>query len=179
MRERAREFNHPRARQCTRTGLHAAQRARIIAAMRHFQSLAPSLVPSVAGALALMSAALPAAAATPIAGRYLTADGSGVIQVGPCGASVCGRLVTILKSKPGAAKTDVNNGDAALRQRPILGISILSGFTDKGKDWRGQIYDPRNGKTYKSIVTREGDGTLNVKGCIAFFCQTQRWTPAR
>ncbi len=132
-----------------------------------------------AALIASLFAALPAAAATPIAGRYVTADGSGVIQVGPCGGAVCGRLVTILKSTPGAAKTDVNNSDPALRSRPILGMPILSGFADRGKDWRGQIYDPRNGKTYKSIVVREGDGSLNVKGCIAFFCQTQRWTPAR
>ena len=46
-------------------------------------------------------------------------------------------------------------------------------------DWRGTIYDPRNGKTYKSIVSKNTDGTLAVKGCIAFFCQTQKWTPAR
>ncbi|MEH3036486.1 MAG: DUF2147 domain-containing protein [Sphingomonas adhaesiva] len=139
--------------------------------MRHI--LAPAAL------LAICLAALPASAATPIAGRYVTADGSGVIQVGPCGATVCGRLVTILKATPGAPKTDVNNSDPALRSRPVLGMPILSGFVDKGKDWRGQIYDPRNGKTYKSIVVREGDGSLTVKGCIAFFCQTQRWTPAR
>ena len=136
-----------------------------------------------AAALATLFAALPAAAAAPIAGRYLTEDGSGVIQVGPCGpgggAGTCGRLVTILKAKPNAPRTDVNNGNPALRTRPILGMPILTGFADAGKDWRGQIYDPRNGKTYKSIVTRERDGSLTVKGCIAFICKTQRWTPAR
>jgi uncharacterized protein (DUF2147 family) len=99
--------------------------------------------------------------------------------VGPCGGTVCGRLTQILKSQPGAPKTDVANSDPALRTRPILGMPILSGFVDKGNDWRGTIYDPRNGKTYKSIVSKNTDGTLAVKGCIAFFCQTQKWTPAR
>jgi len=125
-----------------------------------------------------LSLAVPALAATPIAGRYVTEDGSGVIEIGRCGATVCGKLVRILKSEPNAPKTDVNNSDAALRSRPILGIPILSGFTDAGKDWRGRIYDPRNGKTYKSIVSRNGDGTLKVQGCIAFLCQTQLWKPA-
>ncbi|MGJ3626125.1 DUF2147 domain-containing protein [Sphingomonas sp. MMS24-JH45] len=120
-----------------------------------------------------------ASAATPIAGRWLTADGSGVVTVAPCGGTVCGRLTEIVKATPGAAKTDVNNADAKLRNRPILGLPILSGFVDKGGDWRGTIYDPRNGKSYKSIVSRGADGSLAVKGCIAFFCQTQRWTPAR
>jgi uncharacterized protein (DUF2147 family) len=129
--------------------------------------------------LAPVALAVPADAATPIAGRYLTEDGAGVVTVGPCEGSVCGRLTTILKKRPGAPDTDVNNSDAALRSRPILGLPILSGFTDEGKDWRGKIYDPRNGKTYKSIVARNADGTLNVKGCIAFFCQTQVWKPAK
>lgn len=123
--------------------------------------------------------ATPALAATPITGRYVTEDGGGVIQVGPCGNSVCGRLVQILKARPGAAKTDVNNKDAALRSRPIMGLPILSGFADRGKDWRGTIYDPRNGKSYKSIVSRREDGALKVQGCIAFLCQTQVWQPAR
>lgn len=121
----------------------------------------------------------PAMAAPPIAGRYLTADGSGIVQIGPCGSTLCGRLVRIVKPQPGAPATDVNNSDRALRNRPILGLPILSGFVDKGADWRGTIYDPRNGKSYRSIVTRAADGSLRVQGCIAVFCQTQRWTPAR
>jgi uncharacterized protein (DUF2147 family) len=126
----------------------------------------------VAGAMLL---SVPAFAATSIAGRYVTEDGSGVIEIGRCGATVCGKLVRILKSEPNAPKTDVNNADPALRSRPILGMPILSGFTDAGKDWRGRIYDPRNGKTYKSIVSKNGDGSLKVQGCIAFLCQTQLW----
>ncbi len=129
----------------------------------------------VAGAMLL---SVPAFAATPIAGRYVTEDGSGVIEIGRCGATLCGKLVRILKAEPNAPKADVNNSDPALRSRPILGMPILSGFSDAGKDWRGRIYDPRNGKTYKSIVSKNGDGTLKVQGCIAFLCQTQTWKPA-
>jgi len=83
---------------------------------------------------------------------------------------MCGRLVQIMKARPGAPTVDVNNRDAALRSRPIQGIAILSGFTDRGADWRGTIYDPRNGKSYKSIVSKNADGALKVQGCIAFFC---------
>ena len=122
--------------------------------------------------------AMPAWAATPIAGRYVTADGAGIVQVAPCGGATCGRLVQILKARAGAPALDVNNHDPALRGRPIQGIAILSGFTDRGADWRGTIYDPRNGKTYKSIVSKNPDGSLKVQGCISFFCQTQRWTAA-
>ena len=127
----------------------------------------------------ILSAASGASATRSIAGRYLTEDGAGIVEVAPCGKPWCGRLVKILKAKPGAPRVDVNNRDPSLRHRPILGIPILSGFSKRGDDWRGTIYDPRNGKSYESIVHRNADGSLKVKGCIAFFCQTQRWTVSR
>lgn len=129
--------------------------------------------------LAAMLALTPVWAAAPVLGRYLTEDGSGIIEVAPCGAALCGRLVQILKASPGAPKVDVNNSNPSLRRRSILGMPILTGFTDRGADWRGTIYDPRNGKSYRSIVSKSEDGSLKVQGCIAFFCQTQRWSAAR
>lgn len=128
---------------------------------------------------ALTLAATPALAATPIAGRYLTEDGAALVEVGPCGATTCGRIARVLKPRPGGPTTDVNNKDAALRSRPIVGMPVLSGFTDTGGDWRGQIYDPRNGRSYKSIVSRNADGSLKVQGCVSFICRTQTWRAAR
>ncbi|WP_294352882.1 DUF2147 domain-containing protein [uncultured Sphingomonas sp.] len=135
-----------------------------------------AILTALAGSLAL---AAPAYAAQPISGRYVTEDGAALVEVGPCGGKTCGRIVRVLKHTPGAAATDVNNKDKALRSRPIVGMPVLSEFADAGDDWRGRIYDPRNGKTYKSIVSRNSDGTLKVQGCIAFLCQTQTWRPAR
>ncbi len=136
-------------------------------------------VARTAAALLALTLAGTAHAAQPIAGRWITEDGGAIVQIGPCGSTTCGRIATVLKHRPGAASTDVNNPDASLRTRPIVGMPILSGFSDAGDEWRGRIYDPRNGKTYKSIVTRGADGTLKVKGCIAFLCQTQVWKPAK
>ncbi|WP_026325870.1 DUF2147 domain-containing protein [Sphingomonas sp. Mn802worker] len=135
-----------------------------------------AILTALTGSLAL---AAPAFAAQPISGRYLTEDGAALVEVGPCGGKTCGRIVRVLKHTPGAAATDVNNKDKALRSRPIIGMPVLSEFADAGDDWRGRIYDPRNGKTYKSIVSRNADGSLKVQGCIAFLCQTQTWRPAR
>lgn len=128
--------------------------------------------------LAALTLAGPAQAAQPIAGKWLTQDGSAIVQIGQCGGSTCGRIAKVIKAKAGAPATDVNNPDAALRSRPIVGMPILSDFSDAGDEWRGRIYDPRNGKSYKSIVTRAKDGSLKVKGCISFICQTQTWKPA-
>lgn len=125
-----------------------------------------------------LTVATPALAATPIAGRWLTEDGKAVVTVGPCGAVTCGRVSRILVPVEGGPATDRNNPDARLRGRPLDGLEVLSGFTDKGADWRGRIYDPKSGKSYKSILSREPSG-LKVQGCIMMFCQTQHWKPAR
>lgn len=134
-------------------------------------------VPVIAAAALLLAA--PADAATPVTGRWLTEDGSAIVAVVSCGPATCGRIARVLKSPASGPALDRNNPDPRLRGRPVEGLTILSGFTDNGDDWRGRIYDPKSGKTYKSILKREADGRLKVQGCIAFLCRTQRWTPAR
>ncbi|MBD8677635.1 DUF2147 domain-containing protein [Sphingomonas sp. CFBP 13720] len=128
-------------------------------------------------ALTLLAAS-PAWSAEPITGRWITQDRAAVIEIARCGPALCGRIARVLIAKPGTPTTDISNPDASLRQRPIAGLPILTAFTDQGSDWRGRIYDPRRGKTYKSIVSRQPDGTLKVQGCIAVFCQTQVWRRA-
>jgi uncharacterized protein (DUF2147 family) len=130
--------------------------------------------------LLLVLAPLPAQAAAPVTGKWLTVDRDSVIEIGTCGNTVCGRVARILKpTADGKPAIDQYNPNPALRSRPVLGITILSGFTDGGDLWNGSIYDPRKGKTYKSKLTRNPNGTLKVQGCIAFLCQTQVWTPVR
>ena len=123
----------------------------------------------------LIVAASGATAAEPITGRWVTENGRGVVTVEPCGPTLCGRISRILV--PGKAPLDTRNPDPKLRSRPMLGLPVLTGFTDNGKDWRGRIYDPESGKTYKSIVSRDGAG-LKVQGCVMMFCRTQRWKAA-
>lgn len=125
--------------------------------------------------LALLIAG-PVAAAQPVAGRWMTPARDSVVEIGKCGAAVCGKVVRLLKPVEGGPATDRNNPDAALRARPLLGLPILTDFIDKGSQWSGTIYDPRNGKSYRSNLKRTAEGQLNVQGCIAFFCQTQVWT---
>jgi uncharacterized protein (DUF2147 family) len=124
-------------------------------------------------ALALMAAA-PAHAAGPIAGRWLTADGNGIVEIAPCGPQLCGKIIKLLAKIQGPPM-DRNNPEPSLRNRPLLGLNILSGFKDAGKQWEGTIYSPEKGKSYRSIVKRNPDGTLSVKGCLGPFCQNQTW----
>ena len=136
--------------------------------------------PALALALALAAAlAVPAAAAEPIAGRWITEDRDAQVTIGECGQSMCGRVSRFLVAPPeGADQRDVNNPDQALRDRRLLGLPVLTGLVEDGDLWRGRIYDPKSGKSYRSVVRRVSAGRLEVEGCIGPFCQTQVWTRA-
>ena len=120
-----------------------------------------------------------AIAATPILGRWVTEGKTAIVTVAPCGPTLCGRITALLNRRTSGLAVDAKNRDPALRTRPLLGLIILSEFVEAGDVWRGRIYDPQTGKTYKSIVSRDPDGTLKVQGCIAFLCQTQSWTAVK
>ena len=131
-------------------------------------------------ALAALCAAAPLLAAQPVDGQWLTQDRDAVITIGECGKSVCGRISRFLVAPPqGADQRDVNNKNPKLRSRKLLGMPVLTGFTEDGDEWRGQIYDPKSSKTYRSIIRRVNATTLEVKGCIGPFCQSQTWKRAR
>lgn len=124
--------------------------------------------------LALLLASAPA----PIAGRWLTAEGKAVVEIAPCagggGPDVCGRIAQVLKPRPGGPPVDIKNPDPALRGRPMAGLVILTGFRPDGDRWRGRIYDPESGRTYRSELIRDGR-RLTVKGCWGPFCRSQEW----
>ena len=118
-------------------------------------------------------------AAAPITGRWVTQDKDAVIEIAPCGTTMCGRIARFLVTPPeGVGQRDKNNPNKALRSRTILGINILTNFRADGDNWRGQIYDPKAGKTYRSVVYKGVSGNLIVKGCIGPFCKSQTWTKA-
>ncbi len=133
-------------------------------------------------ALALVlagAACAPALAAEPVTGRWVTAEKDGVVLIAPCGKTLCGTLERFLVPPPqGADQRDVNNPDPVLRKRRLLGLPILSGFAEEADQWRGRIYDPKSGKSYRSVIRRKGPNVLEVKGCLGPFCQTQVWKRA-
>ena len=83
--------------------------------------------------------------------------------------------------RDGRPKTDVNNTDVAKRNNPIIGLNILTHFKKKdgNKYEDGEIYDPKNGKTYSCTITAKGD-RLDVHGYIgfSFIGRSTVWTAA-
>ncbi len=122
--------------------------------------------------------ATPAFASTSVTGRWITNEKDSVVEIAPCGPKLCGKIARLLKPVEGGPAVDRHNPVAALRTRPIVGMPILIDFAPNGTRFQGRIYDPRNGKTYKSFIAANPDGTLKVQGCIAFLCQSFAWTRA-
>tara|TARA_R110000824_G_scaffold338547_2_gene525091 strand:- start:2545 stop:2985 length:441 start_codon:yes stop_codon:yes gene_type:complete len=129
---------------------------------------------------AAMAFATPALAADSIHGDWITQERDAIIKISKCGTTVCGRIYKYLVTPPnGPGQKDIHNPDKKLRDRTLLGMAILTGFKPDGDIWRGKVYDPKSGKTYRSEVSLNSANKLKMKGCIAFFCQGQDWTRAK
>jgi len=112
-------------------------------------------------------------------GIWKVQSGSALIEIKDCGdGTPCGSLVHI-NSPDAASVLDDQNPDPKLAKKPLLGSRMLWGFEAKKHKWSGgRIYDAESGKDYKSKIQLQDDGTLEVKGCVGPFCQSQTWTKA-
>lgn len=133
---------------------------------------------TVALVLSLLLVGTNALAAGGVEGQWITSDTGSKVRIGACphnSREICG-VVSWLP--PAHAKDlDTKNPDAALRSRPILGVTTVSGFkeAEPGKWTGGKLYDPASGKTYKGKISVNPDDTLKVEGCVLMICQSQTW----
>jgi uncharacterized protein (DUF2147 family) len=123
-----------------------------------------------------MATTVSAATAGEATGTWMMASGKVTVRVTNCGNSLCGYVVALKKplDKRGRPKVDKENPNPALRNRPVIGLSLLSGMKPAGPDkWTGLIYNPDDGHTYNAKVTVNGN-TMKVKGCVVgFLCQSK------
>ncbi|MFT5011660.1 MAG: hypothetical protein ACI9HA_000307 [Dinoroseobacter sp.] len=66
----------------------------------------------------------------------------------------------------GQPRTDDNNPDSELRDRPIIGLAMFSEYQFEDGQWQGKIYDPESGNTYQSRMKITGKGDLEIRGYI-------------
>ncbi|MEN9951207.1 MAG: hypothetical protein RLY85_1959 [Bacteroidota bacterium] len=106
-----------------------------------------------------------------ILGVWLTGSGNGKVEIYKKGNTYQGKIVWLKEPtdpKTGKPKTDLLHPDKAQHSRPLMGLINIWGFSFDGKEtWdNGHIYDPKNGKEYKCIITMKDKNTLNVRGYI-------------
>jgi uncharacterized protein (DUF2147 family) len=113
----------------------------------------------------------PVFAATPV-GLWYAEGGAAQVEISACGDGLCGWIVWLRSplDETGCELRDRSNGDASLRDRPLLGLEILQGLKPadgEGTVWTdGTIYDPASGKTYTCNLRVEGDNRLHLRGYI-------------
>ncbi|WP_299060084.1 DUF2147 domain-containing protein [uncultured Polaribacter sp.] len=74
------------------------------------------------------------------------------------------------------------NCEGEYKDKPILGLDILSGLEKDDDEWSGgQIIDPRNGKTYKCYIKLVSANKLKLRGYIgvSLFGKTAYWERAK
>jgi uncharacterized protein (DUF2147 family) len=129
------------------------------------------------------AAAVQAAPPDAILGSWLTDDGASKVEVSAGkaddGSSVYGGKVVWLKEplRDGQPLRDTHNVDVALRERPILGLQILSGFKAAQGGWSGgTVYSPRAGRSYPAQLSIAPDGRLELKVSAGILSKTDYWT---
>lgn len=116
-----------------------------------------------------------------ILGTWLTADKRSEILIYKEGNLYYGKIVWILDSidpKTNKPWTDVLNPDPDFRGRLVSGLTILSAFRYEpgfGKYQGGSLYFPRNGKTYRGKMWLSDANTLQMRGYVFIFYQTDEW----
>jgi uncharacterized protein (DUF2147 family) len=105
-------------------------------------------------------------------GVWTVANGNARIRVGPCGDLYWGVLDWVRNPR-----LDDKNPDPAKRTRPLIGMPILLAMKPvKQNEWKGEIYDAQQGKTYDARMSVAGPDELKITGCVlGVFCGGQIW----
>ncbi len=132
--------------------------------------------PLTASLLALTLLA-PAAALAGPNGKWRVGDGTAIISVQNCGASLCGTIDAI----PERGARDDNNPDPKQRARALLGLPILSLQKSGENLWTGVIYNPKDGQNYSARLSQKSESSMTMEGCVqgTNICGEDNWTRAQ
>lgn len=102
-------------------------------------------------------------------GTWFNEEKSAKIQFFKQGDKFFGKIVWLKEPNDGGKpRTDKENPEEKLRSRPLIGLVNLKDFKQANKDtWEdGEVYDPKNGKTYSCKMTLSSPTRLDVRGFI-------------
>lgn len=108
-------------------------------------------------------------------GTWRLSDGRVTVDVRSCGDKLCGYIVALAQplDKQGRPKVDHENPNPSLRNRPVIGIQVLS-IKARGSDsWTGSIYNADDGGTYTARLKLKGNSQMQLKACLGPFCKTK------
>lgn len=164
-------------------------KSRFIAEIRGNEMLFKTVLPIFVVTLLLSTSCLYGAEGDAIVGVWTTQEKEAKIEIYTCGVRYCGRISWLKEpayspddegGMAGKPKVDRNNPNPNLRARPLLGLTILIGFSYVGGNrWEdGRIYNPENGKIYRAKIKLAANNRLKLRGFvgISIFGETETWT---
>jgi uncharacterized protein (DUF2147 family) len=107
-------------------------------------------------------------------GTWLTESGNLEVEIAPCGQALCGTVVKVVANRSMSEPGKSLPSDAP----SPLGMKVLTDFTPSGDgEWRGQIYNRENGKTYDCLMSLESSDQLKVRPYVGMpmLGKTQIW----
>lgn len=113
--------------------------------------------------LALLSAPAAQAANEPY-GVWLRPEAGQQFSFYDCGGLLCAKLVSVKNAE----------------EQSAIGTVILRGATKSGaKEWRGKLYNTKDGNTYDGVITLKSANELTLKGCLwGVLCKGETWRRA-
>lgn len=106
-----------------------------------------------------------------ILGIWKNASGKGHVQIYKANGKYYGKLVWLKKThdETGLPYLDKNNPNKANCTTPLLGLVMLRDFLFDDGEWTGgKIYNPEDGKEYKSYMKLKDNNSLFVRGFVGF-----------
>jgi len=108
--------------------------------------------------------------------------GGDTIRVSRCGGGYCARIASVNppRDADGKPRTDKNNPNAALQNRPLVGLTVLSATRRSGPGkWSGRLYDIDRGESFDGHLVEVDAATIRIEGCAMGICGGERLTRVR
>ncbi|MGE5564313.1 MAG: DUF2147 domain-containing protein [Bacillota bacterium] len=104
---------------------------------------------------------------TAIVGRWTNPDRTVIVDLAPCGASLCGTVLWATAQ----ARQDARRGTAQL-----VGTQILTDLQQDGAVWKGKLFVPDANLHGEGKIELVGADQLKVEGCEFGICKSQLWS---
>jgi uncharacterized protein (DUF2147 family) len=122
-------------------------------------------------------AAAPGAKA--IVGTWLVEGGQSKVAISAQDGIYVGKVVWLkVPEREGKPLLDAKNDDPSLRERPVMGLEVLTGFRYQGNGkWTGgEVYAPGRGKRYSAEISLNSPIELDLAVEAGFITKHELWT---
>lgn len=102
-----------------------------------------------------------------------------LVRITESNGELTGKIEKLFRDPSQDQNPKCDKCEGAMKDQPIIGMTILSGLKKDGDSWTGgHVTDPGKGKTYNAKVTVKDDGKkLDMRGYMGMpmLGRTQTW----